>query len=98
MTTLGQCSPHQVFGRQPPPGAGYKFRDLGGEGRQGWGLGISPYPFLGAVYVVGFLATVRGFVGCQGQGLGIPWLLLGCQGLCFLRVAFLCALLVRGAL
>ena len=23
------CFPHQVFGRQPPPGAGYKFRDRG---------------------------------------------------------------------
>ena len=49
-----------------------------GVGRAG-GL-ASPCPFLGAVYVEGLLATVRGFQGSRGQGLGIPWPLLRCQG------------------
>ena len=34
----------------------------------GWAGGLaSPCPFLGAVYVVGLLATVRGFRGPQGH-------------------------------
>ena len=48
-----------------------------GVGRAG-GL-ASPCPFLGAVYVVGLLATVGGFWGRQGWGLGIPLPFLGCR-------------------
>ena len=53
-------------------------------GRQGWGLGI-PSPFVGAVLAAGIFASVRGFGGPRGQGLGISWPLPGCQSRFFAR-------------
>ena len=112
------CFPHQVFGRQPPPGAGYKFRDRavcpwhGRDQVRVCGFAVaeirnslaasfvlspsrvgragtlaSPSPFVGAAKAAGILATVLGFGGRRGRGLGIPWLFLGCQGCFFLHVA-----------
>ena len=56
-----------------------------GVGRAGGLASLSP--FVGAVQAAGIFASVRGFGGRRGRGLGIPWPLPGCQGRFFFSVA-----------